>query len=79
MTYIYAYLAICCICYYQTYELLIERYGSIDFIVEILKSQYEHEYGKEGLQYLSDKAIKVILFIVLFIMSPFIIMGRVLK
>lgn len=75
MTYLYAYLAICCICYYQTYGLILERFGTLDKAI----LQFLQEMKSDIPHNLSFNQWKVMLCIVLFFLSPFIIVGRILK
>ena len=75
MIYLYTYLAICCICFYQTYGLILERFGTLDKAI----LQFLQETKSDLPHNLSFNQFKVIVCTVLFLLSPFIIVGRILK
>lgn len=79
MIYIYTYLLICCITYYQTYQQILYRFGDFDFFVQSVREALTREYGRDLIDQYKNGQIKLGLYVVLFFTSPFLIVTGVFR
>lgn len=79
MIYIYTYLLICCITYFQVYQQILYRFDSFDYFVEQVRKLLKYEYGKDVVDPISDQQIKIGLYVVVFLTSPFLLVTGVFK